>query len=105
MNKYRYQLVLQFAATGLADFENLVRLEESLSRHTRTLAEVDGHDFGSGEFNIFILTDCPEKIFEISEELRRSELPNHAPTAAYRELIGDSYTVLSPPGQTEFRVS
>jgi len=104
MNKYKYQLVLQFAATEVADFDKLVRFEELLSSHTGTLGKVDGHDFGSDEFNIFILTDTPEKIFEISEDLLRLELPTHVPIAAYRELIGEKYTVLFPPGQTAFRV-
>ena len=54
------QLVLQFKADGdLGSFEKLVSFEETLSLLLGQIAEVDGHDFGSGEMNIFILTDHP----------------------------------------------
>ncbi len=105
MNKYKYQLVVQFVATEMADFDILVGFEDRLSIHVRMLAKVDGHDFGSDEFNIFILTDWPIRTFETSEDLRRSELPDYVPVVAYRELTGDKYTVLYPPGETEFHVS
>ena len=88
----------------MADFDSLVKFEESLSSHMRKLAKVDGHDCGSDEFNIFILTDSPIKVFEIAEDLRRLELPDSVPIAAYRELTGDSYVVLSPAGQTGFQI-
>jgi hypothetical protein len=57
----KYQLVIQLAAESLDDFDNLVVLEETirtkLELSSNTL--VDGHDFGLGEFNIFIHTDEP----------------------------------------------
>jgi len=52
------QLVLQFTAASMEDFDRLV-LEDSLIQELEGLATVDGHDFGMGEFNIFILTDDP----------------------------------------------
>lgn len=105
MNSYEFQLVLQFAATDISDFDTLVAFEERLIQHLRPSATVDGHDFGCGEFNIFILTNDPVSSFERSEEVRRSELPDYVPVVAYRELSGEDYTVLSPPGDTEFRIS
>lgn len=104
MNNYRYQLVLQFAATEMEDFDSLVRFETRLIKRMRTLAKVDGHDFGSDEVNIFILTDSPAESFEIAEDLRKFELPDYVPIAAYRELKGDRYIVLSPAGEREFRI-
>jgi hypothetical protein len=56
-------LVLQFTARTLADFNQLVALEEKLTEHLNGLAIVDGHDFGQSEFNIFILSDNPVAIF------------------------------------------
>jgi hypothetical protein len=101
----KYQLVLQFVATTMADFDALVSFEELLVNHVRSFAKVDGHDFGCDELNIFILTDYPVKTFELSEDLRRSALPDCIPVVAYRELLGEGYTVLWPPGQTEFSIS
>ena len=55
----KYQLVLQFTADSMEDFDRLVALEDKLIEEMDDVATVDGHDFGSGEFNIFILTDDP----------------------------------------------
>ena len=41
------------------DFDQLVILEDKLIEELGSVATVDGHDFGSGEFNIFVLTDEP----------------------------------------------
>jgi hypothetical protein len=52
-----YQLVLQFRAESVQEFGELVVLEDLLIEKLPEDSEVDGHDFGCGEFNIFILTD------------------------------------------------
>ena len=49
----RYQLVLQFEPNTMDDFDQLVILEGKLIEELGSVATVDGHDFGSGEFNIF----------------------------------------------------
>ena len=59
----KYQLVLQFAASSTEDFDRLVALEDRMIGELDDLATVDGHDFGLGEFNIFILTDDPAESF------------------------------------------
>ena len=105
MKQWTYQLVLQFVASGESDFEDLVAFEKSLSHHLVRLAYVDGHDFGCGEFNLFLLTDDPLKTSEISELLRRSQLPGYVPVIAYREMLGEKYIVLSPAGYTDFRIA
>jgi len=51
-----YQLGLQFAANSMADFDRLVALETKLMESLDGVGVVDGHDFGSGTFNIFVLT-------------------------------------------------
>jgi hypothetical protein len=54
------QLVLQFATTeGLDSYDKLIRFEKTLIPVLGKSAEVDGHDFGSSEINIFILTEDP----------------------------------------------
>jgi hypothetical protein len=47
----KYQLVLQFRAESMMDFDELVVLEDLLIENLPPHSEVDGHDFGSGEFN------------------------------------------------------
>jgi hypothetical protein len=53
----KYQPVLQFDAESQKDYRRLVDFENYLTLHLGDLGDVDGHDFGSGEFNIFIFTD------------------------------------------------
>jgi hypothetical protein len=53
-----FQLVLQFAPWGDRDFDDLVRLEDRLEALVDA-GEVDGHDLGSNEANIFIFTENP----------------------------------------------
>jgi len=55
----KFQLVLQFRATDMLKFDELVALEEVLTRNLSPASDVDGHDFGAGEFNIFVRTDHP----------------------------------------------
>ena len=47
----------------MEDFDRLVALEDRLIEELGEVATVDGHDFGSGEFNIFVLTDDPSTVF------------------------------------------
>ena len=60
--RMKYQLVLQFSADSLTDYDRLVSLEDKLIEELSGSANIDGHDFGSGEFNIFILSDEPAAI-------------------------------------------
>jgi hypothetical protein len=48
--------------------------------------DVDGHDFGSGEFNIFMLTSDPTASFrKVQQFVAIRPLPN-AMAAAYRQM-------------------
>ena len=82
----KYQLVLQFPADGLADFDELVSLEEALEKNLSGIAEVDGHDLGAGEFNIFILTDDPVRAFRLTVPTIEARNLIQPLRAAYREL-------------------
>ena len=62
----RHILVLQWPGSSEADFEELVKMEDELERSLSESAIVDGHDFGSGEMNIFI---------------ERMNLSRHSPTS------------------------
>lgn len=60
----KYQLVLQFQGDSLCDYDAMVALEDGLIAALDDSANVDGHDVGSGEVNIFIFTDEPKKAFQ-----------------------------------------
>jgi hypothetical protein len=101
----QYQLVLQFAADSVAEYDTLVAIEHQL---IAALGEdaVDGHDMGSGEANIFIFTSDPQKTFhQLAPVLERGGyMP--AVTAAYRRVNEDGYHVLWPEDSTrQFNVA
>ena len=100
----KYQLILQFNGKTENDFDKLVEIEEKLEDGLHGIAEVDGHDFGSEEMNIFILTNEPKKIFASTQEiLKNSNLFSNV-RAAYRENTGSEYKILWPEDLDEFLV-
>ena len=100
----KYQLVLQFAAFSMDDFDRLIALEASLIEELDGFATVDGHDFGLGEFNIFILTDDPTESFNKAHRVvTNQEIPN-AMRSAYRQVEGEDYLPLWPSSLREFKV-
>jgi hypothetical protein len=99
----KYQLVLQFAADSTEDFDRLIELEDRLIEEL-DVATVDGHDFGSGEFNIFVLTDDPTTVFGKAHEIVTSQGVPNALRSAYREMHGEDYVILWPSSLTEFSV-
>jgi hypothetical protein len=83
----QYQLTLQFRGDSLGDYDAMVALEGELTEQVGDSADVDGHDCGSGETNIFIFTPDPAAPFQ-------------------RLVDGERYTVIWPEGsQREFRVA
>jgi hypothetical protein len=99
----KYQLVLQFAADSTEDFDRLIALEDRLIEEL-DVATVDGHDFGSGEFNIFVLTDDPATVFGKAHGIVTSQGVPNALRSAYREMDGEDYVILWPSSLTEFSV-
>ena len=101
----RYQLVLQFRGDSLADYDEMVAIEDRLIEDLGQSAKVDGHDCGSGETNIFIFTSDPTATFWRVRQTLQREGRLQSVTAAYREADGESYTVLWPEGQREFSIT
>ena len=101
----RYQLVLQIKPATSDDFNRLVSWEIALTEYLATSAEVDGHDLGAGEFNIFILTDDPSATFRSIQDLTvtRSLMPSMV--AAFRPIDDDGYVVLWPNDATKFNIA
>lgn len=107
MKNAKYQLVLQFPCNSMQEFDAVIELEDALvAELSESTADVDGHDSGSGEANIFILTSEPSETFERVHAIA-SRASGLAPVlrAAYRKLDADEYSVLWPPGETRFVVA
>ena len=100
----RRQLVLQFPHASLADYDAMILLEDRIDEALGDLGELDGHDAGSGEMNIFFYTPEPKAAFAVI-----AALPVMAPLmaslkAAYRD-VDDRYVVLHPAGSTDFDIA
>jgi hypothetical protein len=86
---------LQFSVDTEDAFERGITLEEHLDAVLSGTAEVDGHDVGSGEMNIFIFTPNPAATFErCLPELASSSL--RLLGAAHREISAESYQRIWP---------
>jgi hypothetical protein len=107
MKKAEYQLVLQFPCTSMAEFDAVIELEGKLiDAFADSATEVDGHDSGSGEANIFILTSDPNTSFASALAVIMKD-PGLAASlrAGFRPLDADEYSVLWPTGVTAFSVA
>ena len=97
-----HQLVLQFSPLGSneEDFDKLIALEDQLIETLAGHAEVDGHDVGSNEGNVFVFSHNAEetfvKCFPVVE--RSGLLPLLA--AGYRDVDGEDYMRIWPQGDT-----
>ena len=101
----KYQLVLQFCGDSLADYDAMIALEDALIEQLRGIAEVDGHDMGSGEWNIFIFTSDPAATFHRARPLLERRHQLQSVTAAFRELEGEQFKLIWPEdSDEEFRV-
>lgn len=101
-----YQLVLQWTAEFEDDYDVLIAMEETLERFiSATEGDVDGHDIGSAEMNLFVFTDDPVRAFQAAFSALGSNPRWAAVRAGYRPLDGDDYTVLWPPTLERFFVT
>lgn len=96
-----YQLVLQFKGNDLLDFDTLVSLEDNLLELIKPIGDVDGHDMGSGETNIFVLTADPVATFERAKPLLSLASLLDKVCVACREVHSDAFAVIWPEHSTE----
>jgi hypothetical protein len=66
----KYQLALQWPASSIKDCDAMIEIEDTLTNHLSKNCEVDGHDVGSGEVNIFIHTDNPTRAVTVRSTKR-----------------------------------
>jgi hypothetical protein len=57
-------LTFQFPIHSLGDFDRMIELENRMTPALGAESSVDGHDAGSGEGNLFILTNAPRVAFD-----------------------------------------
>ena len=100
-----YMLVLQWPSCGTTDeLDLLVSIEEEIRENLGDLGNVDGHDIGSGEMNIFIFTEDPLKTFQ--KVVRIGAVSRHLSNlkAGYRKVGEDDFVPLCPEGLDYFSV-
>lgn len=101
VNAGLYQLVLQFRGSWLSDLDKAAALEEALVTALGDSANVDGHDIGDGETNIFIITTDPEGTFRRAMPALKRKKVLQAVMAAYRRVDGEQFAVIWPEDSKE----
>lgn len=96
------QLVLEFAADSLPDFDRLIALETTLIEKLGNIAIVDGHDFQMRRFNIFLLTNNPGAPFAEAHKIVLREAISNDMRSAYRRIGRNEYVRLWPSPSSEF---
>ncbi len=92
----KYQLILQLPESNLKDIDALISLEEDLAEILTENEDVDGHDIGSGEANIFVFTNEPKATFQrVRPTLENAGYLMNV-TVAYRDVEGENYIVIWP---------
>ena len=100
----KYQLVLQWPASSVDDYDSMISVEMSLIEWLPDDCEVDGHDAGSNQANIFIRTDNPVKAFEDVKDILKDRDNWSDTRVAYRDIERDEYVVLWPKDLKEFKI-
>lgn len=100
----QYQLVIQWDER-IGDFELLIDIEDVLIDSLSPCHDVDGHDMGSGEMNIFIITADPVLAFNEIKDNLAGKLSLEDVRVAYRDLEEETFIVLWPLGLKEFDIA
>jgi hypothetical protein len=101
----KYFLVLQWPASAITDYNEIIEFKEKLEADLTNDASVNGLDKGSGEINIFIDTDDPMQSFEDVRASVDTQPLGDEMRVAYREATGDTYTVIWPKYLSSFAVA
>ena len=96
MSATQYQLVLQFRGDSMPEIDALVELEDQVVEVLGDAADVDGHDIGRDEANIFVMTRDPEAAFRKALPVLRSQSSFSGLIAAFRTIDGEAYSVVWP---------
>ncbi len=102
-----FELVIQFPLGGddLAGFDAIAGFEEALEDWLASDSDVDGHDVGSGEMNVFVHTDDPVTTLQLIQLLlERTGLGAAEYRAGFRRFGEDRFTPAWPAELESFRV-
>jgi len=102
----KYQLVLQWYCSSFSsgDFQRLQMIEGILISGLGDRGVVDGHDIGSGEFNIFIHTNDVKLALSKVKELLGPPRYFQDMRAGYRSFEENEYFPMHPEDMDDFRV-
>ena len=94
----QYQLILRFRKTSFESPNEVHALEHALAESLGDAAQLDGHDTGPRDIDLFITTADPASTFRRSKPaLERLQLLDRV-TAAHRLEGGARFTVVWPLG-------
>ena len=99
-----FQLVLQWPVSSIEDYDALIELEEAFLEGASSDISVDGHDAGSGEFNIFVLTTDPNRTFADLKKIVDNFKMTQGLRAGYRSLKAELYTAIWPTHLASFKI-
>lgn len=98
----KFVLVLQWPASSIKDYDEMILVENALIDGIGDIAEIDGHDAGSGEVNIFLHTNEPRLAFEAAKKTLGSRDFLIGLRAGYRERSGTVYQPIWPSELSSF---
>ena len=101
----KYQLVLQWPSFSMKDYDAMIEVEDILIEKLSEANDVDGHDAGTDEVNIFIQTDNPQSAFNEIKAILGSSAYWADIKVAYREVLKREYTILWPKDLDKFEVA
>lgn len=97
--------MIQFKQEFFDDLELLVKLEDQLENSLFD-ADIDGHDVGNGELNIFIHTNDPTNTLEETKAvLENQDIDLEAVKVGYRDFSSNTYVPIWPEDLEEFKVT
>lgn len=100
----KYEMILQWPVASIEDYDRVIEIEELLIDNLQGNCEVDGHDGGSGEMNIFIFTNEPAETFNEIRTLLENHCAWDKIRVAYRAVKETRHIVLWPSDLHDFHV-
>ncbi|KAG9601748.1 hypothetical protein KCV01_g7457, partial [Aureobasidium melanogenum] len=95
-------LIKHWRGEGQPSFDILVELEDVLIAGLGDMGDVDGHDMGLSEFNIFIMTDDPKSCFQRCLLILHGSGYEQGLAAGFSGEDDETYTSLWPEGAVNF---
>ena len=91
-----YQLVIKLWRASLDDEAFLATIEARLDEALGKTAEQEGHDVGSKEINVFMLTSDPRHTFRRARDVLEQAGVSRGMSAAFRLVGGAQFTSIWP---------